>query len=320
MKRASENILTFFSRITLGIFLFMLLALMAAVPGAQDMPILSKAVAAEDGHGGGGPGSGGGYGGGGKAGGHGSTGGHDSGHDTGHDSGDDGHDSGKKGPRYMGGDEKGGHEAGEHEDTEHSDSGDHGEKGPSSGFTGGGKRHVPGGLEGGYGGQGQRGAGSGGGRPVWAQEGIPQTELGRLNVARSPDQVLQRAYDEVASNWTPELAAFYSQSAADAAQALSSNYDNVVRVDSPLQNLSMYKDLLADGQSALPGVNPVSINDSAAIMLGSASDKNIPVTDDTVKAMNLILGVGTSMTESQIADLAAKADSVRAAILAGHGE
>ena len=36
--------------------------------------------------------------------------------------------------------------------------------------------------------------GSEGGKPAWAQEGIPEVELGRLNVARSPDKVLdQRA-------------------------------------------------------------------------------------------------------------------------------
>ena len=30
-------------------------------------------------------------------------------------------------------------------------------------------------------------SGSGGGKPTWAQEGIPEVELGRLSVARSPD-------------------------------------------------------------------------------------------------------------------------------------
>jgi hypothetical protein len=33
-------------------------------------------------------------------------------------------------------------------------------------------------------------------RPVWAQEGLPEVELGRLNAARAPDHVLTRALGE----------------------------------------------------------------------------------------------------------------------------
>jgi len=62
-----------------------------------------------------------------------------------------------------------------------------------------------GGGRGGMGGQGGGHEGSGrrledtlsrGGRPVWAQEGIPEVELGRLNMARAPAHVLMRALDE----------------------------------------------------------------------------------------------------------------------------
>ena len=272
------------------------------------------------------------------AGGHSGSGG--SGHEPGADAGsgthEDGgdHESGGKGKGQHGsGGSAGGHTSGEHpEGDTHEESGDHGQRGPGSGFKGGGDRHVPSGIEGPeastdsegrgprYGGGNKTEPGSQGGAPSWAKEGIPHVELGRLNVARSPESVIQRAYDEVLENWNATLAAFYSQSAADAATSLSTNYTTVVRIDSPLGNLGIYKDLLSDGQTMLPGVTPYSREDMAAIALGSASDKNIPISVDTVKAMNIILGVGTDLTESQLADIAGKADSVRSAIQTGHGE
>ncbi|MFN3991864.1 MAG: hypothetical protein ACK4IU_03035 [Tabrizicola flagellatus] len=82
--------------------------------------------------------------------------------------------------------------------------------------------------EGGKGGQGQGGpgddsegkvpkagaAGNAGGKPVWAQEGIPEVELGRLNVARSPDKVLDQALEEAVASLTPEMIAYYELSLA----------------------------------------------------------------------------------------------------------
>ncbi len=44
-------------------------------------------------------------------------------------------------------------------------------------------------------------SGTTGGRPVWAKEGIPEVELGRLSVARSPVHVLDHAFSETVSNW-----------------------------------------------------------------------------------------------------------------------
>lgn len=55
--------------------------------------------------------------------------------------------------------------------------------GPSADSDGKGPRNQPG--------SGTRG------KPTWAQEGIPEVELGRLNVARSPSNVLDRQLAEV---------------------------------------------------------------------------------------------------------------------------
>jgi hypothetical protein len=181
------------------------------------------------------------------------------------------------------------------------------------------------------------GAGTQGGRPVWAKEGIPAVELGRLSVARAPDAVLQRAFTEVITNWStlgttvltltapdqPTLqmtvAQLYSLPALEFAKIVQTYYDSVLRIDSPLENLALMKNLATTGTTALTGVTPSSTIGLEAIFLGSASDKEITISADTVTAMNTILGLPT-LTPTQTADLAAQADAVRAAILAGHNE
>jgi hypothetical protein len=236
-------------------------------------------------HGGGG--HSGGHSSGGHSGGPGGTqgGGHDSGHDDGHDTGTDGH----------------------------------------SGHTGGPRRH------GSYGGHGHshdvaRDIGRSvenrifrGGRPVWAQEGIPEVELGRLNVGRAPRFVLIRAEDKALEEYNPTMSALYNLSAEDAAALLQAQYDETGRIHSPVQNLALYRDVMVFGESQLPGVAPASTYDLAAIFLGSASDKNIPISNDTIVAINRILGL-VEMSPEDITTLATKAEAVRIAILAGHDQ
>ena len=158
---------------------------------------------------------------------------------------------------------------------------------------------------------------NGGGKPVWAQEGIPEVELGRLNVARSPDQVLDRALAEVLVGLTPEMVSYYNLTLDDAITALSLSFDTVVFVDSPLQNLALLKDLL-DGTSVLTDNGVVNDVDTlAAMLLGAASDKTVPISVDTVIAVTTILG--TPVTGDAAVALAAEAEAIRIAILAGHG-
>ena len=161
--------------------------------------------------------------------------------------------------------------------------------------------------------------GTRGGKPVWAQEGIPEVELGRLSVARSPDQVINKALAEAIANFNPTAsAALYSMTAEQFAAYVKANYDTVTRIDSPLENLGLYKDVLADGTTQLPSVTPASTIDLAAIFLGSASDKTIPVTKDTVIAVTKIMEL-PALTDAQITSLAEKAEAVRLAIAEGHG-
>jgi hypothetical protein len=225
---------------------------------------------------------------------------HDEGHDdSSHDDTEGGHESGGKGGRA--GSKGGGH--------------DDGAEGGHEGGGGEGRGGPGGGGEGDGGGRGQ-GAG-GAGRPVWAQEGIPEVELGRLNVARSPDHVLDRAYAEALSTFSEEVAAFYRLDLASMERELATNWDNIRIIDSPLQNLALLRDAL-DGNSALREVGITTDNDTLlAVFLGTASDKSMPVTTDTALAISAILGQPLSQTEA--AALAEEAERIRQAILEGHG-
>lgn len=171
------------------------------------------------------------------------------------------------------------------------------------------------------GGSGTPGGGSGGGgKPVWAQEGIPEVELGRLNVSRSPGHVIDKAFEEALDTFPAAATDLYSKSAEENAAIVATQYDTVSRVDSPLQNLGLYRDVMQDGSSDLTqkGVTPASQLDLGAILLGSASDKNIPVSTDTVIAINKIMGL-PALSDTDTGTLAAKAEAVRQAILTGHG-
>lgn len=163
------------------------------------------------------------------------------------------------------------------------------------------------------------GTGSGGGKPAWAQEGIPEVELGRLSVARSPDQVLERSLLEAIATLTPDMAAFYNQSLDDIIVDLSLNWDTITIYDSPLQNLALFEDVLMDGSIQLPGVSDADDAKLLAVFLGVASDKALPITEETVIAIVTILSDGEPTIAIDTAAIAAAAEAVRIAVLAGHG-
>jgi len=162
-----------------------------------------------------------------------------------------------------------------------------------------------------------------GGKPAWAQEGVPSdVELGRLNVARSPSKVLDRSLAEALATLqtSPELYQLPTLDAVIAAIRSGTLPDGteIVRIDSPLENLALYKAVLTDGQIVMPDGSTLTTNLSsdelAAIFLGGASDKTVEVTDKTVEAIGTILDV----TVSDPAALAEDADAVRQAVYDEH--
>ncbi len=290
-----------FARLRLGISPVALAAALVGgfvVLSTVDGP--APAIAQSHGQGGQGPGSGGG---------------HDDGHDDhgdGHEPGGGGGHSGGGGGGHSGGG-GGGHSDGGHDDG-HSDGG-HDDGHSGGGGKGGAKGHSP--IGGDQAGRGQSGRGDRSGLPVWAREGIPQVELGRLNVARSPDRVLDRAFAEAKATFSPATAAFYAQDLDGMIEDLSLHWGDVSIIDSPLQNLALFRDAL-DGRSVLRDAGiTTDIRTLQAAFLGTASDKNIPITAETAVAVSAILGRQLSAAEAEA--LARDAEKVRVAILAGHG-
>ena len=94
-------------------------------------------------------------------------------------------------------------------------------------------------------------------------------------------------------------------------------WDSLTIIDSPLQNLAILRDIYDDGDWALAGTGIVPSDELAAIVIGTASDKTVPITEDTVKALNVIMDL--DLTPEQITSIAAEAELVRQDILAAHG-
>lgn len=159
-----------------------------------------------------------------------------------------------------------------------------------------------------------------GGRPDWGGEDYPEVELGRLSVIKSPDRVIDRAFDEVIANFDADASAqYYEMTAAEFAQTAETSWDSMTIIDSPLENLALLRELWTTGETSLPGVNLSSTNlyELSAILIGVASDKELPVTEDTVRALSIIIGV--SLPDSAIASIADKAEDVRDGVAIGHG-
>ncbi len=233
-----------------------------------------------------------------------------------------GHSGGHSGGGHAGGPgttHGGGHDLIGH-DSDHGDAGSQGSRGMRRGKGAG--RHASSDIHQGGHDSGRRVENTifRGGRPVWAREGILEVELGRLNMGRVPTLVLARALDEAALRYDPEtMSTFYGLDAESAATLLESDYANVVRLDSPQQNLALYRDVMMDfPQPLLSGLQPASQLDLAAIYLGSAADKAIPITEESVIAINRILGLVPLEANDQ-AVLALKADTVRIGLATGHG-
>ena len=113
-----------------------------------------------------------------------------------------------------------------------------------------------------------------------------EVDLGRLSVARAPTKVLDHSLTEALTKLTTSGAVI----ALDAAGRLTVNG---VAIDSPLENLALYKTYIATG--TLPGVTvPTGFNPAA--LLAAAADKTGSISVDTVEYMNSILGIPSATT------------------------
>ena len=136
-------------------------------------------------------------------------------------------------------------------------------------------------------------------------------------MARSPDHVLDRAFDEPMATLA-SMADFYNPSLEDMVTELSLNWDDPTIIDSRLQNLAIFRDAL-DGSIDLTSYGITSdVFTIMAVTLGVASDKTVPISAETAHAVSVIQIM--PMTEADAAALAAAAEANRIAVLAGRGE
>jgi hypothetical protein len=214
--------------------------------------------------------------------------------------------------------------------------------GNGSGGSGGGGGNGAGGGSGGQGqggpsadsdGKGPRAGSSGGsqgGTPVWSRDNpvFAEVELGRLNVARSPDRILLKAVDEEVNTLTAGEIAFYSLPFDQIVELLRTDFDSAEMIDSPVANLGLLMDVLGteayeESELEAAGVEDPNEPDRtieeklAAVFLGTASDKNLEVTESVTDAVATILGY--DLTDDQIEKLTLDAEEIRSAILEGHG-
>ncbi|PJK29723.1 hypothetical protein CVT23_11835 [Minwuia thermotolerans] len=130
---------------------------------------------------------------------------------------------------------------------------------------------------------------------------VQEVELSRLNVARSPDKVTDRALAEAltALNAATDVT-------TDAAGRLVVLIDGEWKtIDSPIENMALYIDLMADGTidgltntvvtskfaNLVDGQMTAADLQSAAVLLAATADKFTTLTLDAVMYVNNLLGV-----------------------------
>ena len=120
------------------------------------------------------------------------------------------------------------------------------------------------------------------GVPVYSAE----VDLGRLSVARAPTKVLDHSLTEALTKLTATGAVI----GLDAAGRLTVNG---TAIDSPLENLALYKAYMTTGTIA--GVTlPTGFNPAA--LLAAAADKTGNISVDTMVYMDSILGINSGTT------------------------
>jgi hypothetical protein len=142
------------------------------------------------------------------------------------------------------------------------------------------------------------------GKPLDESRTVP-VELGRLNVSRSPSQVLDGRLEEAARNLQAATAV-----RRDEAGRLVFTIDGVEKtIDSPLENLAIYRALMTTGSipglTDLPGADYDFLVDgrqtpddlrAAASFLAGAADKYDPIRPDSVAYLNTILQISLKTT------------------------
>jgi len=129
-----------------------------------------------------------------------------------------------------------------------------------------------------------------------------EIDFGRINQARSPESVFEAQLEDVVI----KLATADSTSLDPAGRMVASNcvkVDEVIEItststiDSPLQNLAVYRQLMLTGTIGVDLPEGADVLDTAARGLGVSSDKGGEINVDIVAYLNMVMGLDVVPTE-----------------------
>lgn len=121
-----------------------------------------------------------------------------------------------------------------------------------------------------------------------------EVEFGRDNVVRSPDSVFATQLEDAEIRLSTADCVTLDPAGRLVTSTVADNVATTAAIDSPLQNLAIYKQLMLTGYLGVqpsPIDLPASTLDMAARAVGAASDKAGKVTKDMIIYMNDILGL-----------------------------
>ena len=119
-----------------------------------------------------------------------------------------------------------------------------------------------------------------------------EVDFGRINEARSPDDVFEDQLEDVLIKMaTADCVTLDPAGRLVASTVASDGAVSSSTVDSPLQNLAIYRQLMMTGTLGVPLPQGADALDTAARGLGAASDKAGEVNVDMVAYLNQIMGL-----------------------------
>jgi len=127
-----------------------------------------------------------------------------------------------------------------------------------------------------------------------------EVEFGRLNEARSSDEVFNSQLQDVVVNLATSDCVVTLDPAGrmvtGTVDATAPDGYTTSAIDSPLQNLAIYRQLIQTGDIGVALPQDATVLDTAARGLGAASDKSGGVNVDLVAYLNMIMGLSDPAT------------------------
>ena len=133
-----------------------------------------------------------------------------------------------------------------------------------------------------------------------------EVDFGRINAARSPDEVFDRQMEDVVLSLTTADCITLDPAGRLVANDVALDDNLIKTIDSPLQNLAIYRELILKGFIGdAPGIDLPDDNfyNTAARGLGAASDKSGGVNVDLVSYINQIMGLSDPATTTMLGKL-----------------